>query len=198
MEHPRKLVLTSLQPIRWGDQDAMGHVNNTIYFRFMEQARVEWLASGIRYQVHLDVSVGPPFAPLVARTLSSEGRITPDGLVPLRYVEETRVALREPRRLAIALDADVVRLAGGRQFERPAGVQDSASQFVHMTWLFTVRPELLGAGRTIEFPLALPRRVDRWVYEVVGPERIATPAGAIDAVHVRPRRDVVAASRRSA
>ena len=43
MEHPRKLVLTSLQPIRWGDQDAMGHVNNTVYFRYMEQARVEWL-----------------------------------------------------------------------------------------------------------------------------------------------------------
>ncbi len=32
-------------PIRWGDQDAMGHVNNTIYFRFMEQMRVEWLES---------------------------------------------------------------------------------------------------------------------------------------------------------
>jgi acyl-CoA thioester hydrolase len=28
------------QPIRWGDMDAMGHVNNTIYFRYMEQARI--------------------------------------------------------------------------------------------------------------------------------------------------------------
>lgn len=43
MEHPRKLVHTSLIPIRWGDMDAYGHVNNTIYFRYMEQARVEWL-----------------------------------------------------------------------------------------------------------------------------------------------------------
>ncbi len=31
-------------PVRWGDQDALGHVNNTVFFRFMEQARVEWLA----------------------------------------------------------------------------------------------------------------------------------------------------------
>ena len=31
-------------PLRWGDMDAMGHVNNTVYFRFMEQARVEWLS----------------------------------------------------------------------------------------------------------------------------------------------------------
>ena len=43
MEHHRKLVLTSLQAIRWGDQDAMGHVNNTVYFRYIEQARIEWL-----------------------------------------------------------------------------------------------------------------------------------------------------------
>ena len=30
-------------PIRWGDMDALGHVNNTVYFRYMEQARIEWL-----------------------------------------------------------------------------------------------------------------------------------------------------------
>ena len=30
-------------PIRWGDMDQQGHVNNTIYFRYMEQARIEWL-----------------------------------------------------------------------------------------------------------------------------------------------------------
>jgi acyl-CoA thioester hydrolase len=29
-------------PIRWGDMDAMGHVNNTVYFRYMEQARISW------------------------------------------------------------------------------------------------------------------------------------------------------------
>jgi acyl-CoA thioester hydrolase len=32
-------------PIRWGDMDAMGHVNNTTYFRYMEQARISWFAS---------------------------------------------------------------------------------------------------------------------------------------------------------
>jgi len=38
----RKLVHTERLPIRWGDMDAMGHVNNTVYFRFMEQARISW------------------------------------------------------------------------------------------------------------------------------------------------------------
>ena len=32
-------------PIRWGDMDAFGHVNNTVYFRYMEQARIEWITS---------------------------------------------------------------------------------------------------------------------------------------------------------
>jgi acyl-CoA thioester hydrolase len=39
----KKLLHTSTQAIRWGDMDALGHVNNTLYFRFMEQCRIEWL-----------------------------------------------------------------------------------------------------------------------------------------------------------
>lgn len=32
-------------PVRWGDMDAMGHVNNTVYFRYLETARIDWMAS---------------------------------------------------------------------------------------------------------------------------------------------------------
>lgn len=32
-------------PLRWGDQDAYGHANNTVYFRFFEEARITWLDS---------------------------------------------------------------------------------------------------------------------------------------------------------
>ena len=38
----KKLFHTSTMPIRWGDMDAMGHVNNTLYFRYLEIARLEW------------------------------------------------------------------------------------------------------------------------------------------------------------
>lgn len=38
----KKLVHSFRMPIRWGDMDAMGHVNNTLYFRYLEQARIEW------------------------------------------------------------------------------------------------------------------------------------------------------------
>ena len=37
------IQFTDRFPIRWGDMDALGHVNNTEYFRYMEQARVNWL-----------------------------------------------------------------------------------------------------------------------------------------------------------
>jgi acyl-CoA thioester hydrolase len=43
MTTPRTHVHTSVQPIRWADMDALGHVNSTVYFRYMEQARIEWL-----------------------------------------------------------------------------------------------------------------------------------------------------------
>jgi len=38
----KKLVHRMEMPIRWGDLDAMGHVNNTLYFRYLEAARIDW------------------------------------------------------------------------------------------------------------------------------------------------------------
>lgn len=43
MNAERKHLHTSRIAVRWGDMDAYGHLNNTIYFRFFEQARVEWV-----------------------------------------------------------------------------------------------------------------------------------------------------------
>jgi acyl-CoA thioester hydrolase len=42
MSEDRRLAHVERMPIRWGDMDAMGHINNTVYFRFMEQARISW------------------------------------------------------------------------------------------------------------------------------------------------------------
>jgi acyl-CoA thioester hydrolase len=42
MAEERRLAHVERIPIRWGDMDAMGHVNNTLYFRYMEQARISW------------------------------------------------------------------------------------------------------------------------------------------------------------
>jgi acyl-CoA thioester hydrolase len=37
-----KRVHTSQLPIRWGDMDAMRHLNNTMYLRLMEENRIDW------------------------------------------------------------------------------------------------------------------------------------------------------------
>lgn len=46
----KRVVHEMRMPIRWGDMDAYGHVNNTVYFRYMEQARIEWITS-LGYEV---------------------------------------------------------------------------------------------------------------------------------------------------
>ena len=59
MTGPRLLVHTSAQPIRWGDMDALGHVNNTVYFRYMEQARIEWLFAHAKAHGGYESGQGP-------------------------------------------------------------------------------------------------------------------------------------------
>jgi acyl-CoA thioester hydrolase len=41
----KKRVFSMTIPVRWGDMDAMGHVNNTLYFRYLEIVRIEWMRS---------------------------------------------------------------------------------------------------------------------------------------------------------
>ena len=45
----KKLVHTLHMPIRWGDMDAMGHVNNTLYFRYLEIARIDLALCDVRF-----------------------------------------------------------------------------------------------------------------------------------------------------
>ena len=39
----KKLVHEIRFAVRWGEMDAMGHVNNTVYFRYLENARIAWM-----------------------------------------------------------------------------------------------------------------------------------------------------------
>jgi hypothetical protein len=152
------------------------------------RAQVEWLREGRRYQVHLEVQIGPSFAPLVRRRMSSEGRITPDGLAPQRYEQETSQIIGRSRRADMVFGPEQVAMANGQQLPRPADVQDTASQFVQMVFLLTRRPELARPGRSVEFALALPHRIDRWTYDMAGLATLDTPVGPVETVHVRPRR----------
>lgn len=40
-----KSLWTEKIVVRWGDMDALGHVNNTEYFRYIEQTRIAWFGA---------------------------------------------------------------------------------------------------------------------------------------------------------
>ncbi len=151
-------------------------------------ARVQWVRQGPRYQVQLDVAIGPSFAPLMSRSMVSEGEVSDQGLAPRRYEERTRIGFSS-RQLAMSFDRDRATLANGSSVTAPRGMQDASSQFVQLSYLFTMNPGLLKPGATVAFPVALPRRVDQWTYDVVGEEILATPIGDLKTFHLRPRRD---------
>lgn len=46
-------------PVAWGEMDSLGHVNNIIYFRYFESARIAYLAK-IGFRASLDqMEIGP-------------------------------------------------------------------------------------------------------------------------------------------
>jgi len=49
-------------PVQWGDQDAFGHVNNTIYLRWFESARIVYLERIGMMELHAAENVGPILA----------------------------------------------------------------------------------------------------------------------------------------
>jgi hypothetical protein len=58
---------------------------------------------------------------------------------------------------------------------------------VQLTYMFSTQPELLRVGNIVAFPLALPRTMDNYAYEVVDDDRVVTPFGALEAFHLKPR-----------
>jgi acyl-CoA thioester hydrolase len=48
-ESPRKRVHSARIDVRWSDMDLNRHVNNVVYFRYFEQARIEWFDRAFDY-----------------------------------------------------------------------------------------------------------------------------------------------------
>lgn len=80
---PRLLHSLKLQ-VRWGDMDALGHVNNAEYLRYFEQSRIEWL-EGLGYRL---TGVGP--GPILAKASVTY-------LKPVVYPSEIEVRLHATR-----------------------------------------------------------------------------------------------------
>jgi hypothetical protein len=142
-------------------------------------ARVQWQREGEKYQVRLEVNVA-----IVTQIITSQGEVTPDGLLPRDY-EELRTG---GKRRTAQLGDQVVVLERGTTVPRPPGVQDTASQFVELAQRFATGKDQLVVGRTVTVWLARPGGVDQWTYDVVGREMLRTPRlGVVEAFHLKPR-----------
>ena len=196
---PTDGLLAGESPFTWPESTRLSYRLTGNYMGEVHgRAQVEWILAGPRYQVNLDVTVGLSFAPLFSRQMRSEGSLGPQGLQPEQYEETSRLAFRDRRLARLQLDPGGVLLAQGERWTPPVGltppgapggpmaVQDSASQFVQLTYLFTRQPQLLATGQSIALLLALPGRVVPWVYEVAGPETLYTAFGPVETFHVRP------------
>lgn len=49
-------------PVQWGDQDALGHVNNTVYFRWFESSRIAYTERFALFDTLRRTRVGPILA----------------------------------------------------------------------------------------------------------------------------------------
>ncbi len=112
-------------PIQWGDQDAFGHVNNTIYLRWFESARIEY---GNRAGLsQTGQSVGPILAAISCNyrrqltypdTIHVGARITRIGNSSLKMEHR----LISDRLGAVAADGDSTLVAFDYAAQRPVSV----------------------------------------------------------------------------
>lgn len=58
MSAPSPLVVRIDVPVAWGEQDAFGHLNNVVYFRYFESARMHFLERIGVLSSHRDTGVG--------------------------------------------------------------------------------------------------------------------------------------------
>ncbi len=108
-EH-KKLVYEMKIPIRWGDMDAMNHLNNGTYFRYLETCRIEWLCSiGFAPDAHGE-------GPVIVNAFCNfykQLRYPGDVLIKMYASDPGRTTFETWATMARAEEPDVVYAAGG-------------------------------------------------------------------------------------
>ena len=83
MEFETQYPVRVEQEVAWGEQDKLGHVNNTIYFRYFENARI---AQFERLGLQFPEPGGHGFGPILANTQC-------DFLKPIHYPDRIRTEI---------------------------------------------------------------------------------------------------------
>jgi hypothetical protein len=162
---------------------AEGYIRGPIH----GQAQVEWVRQGMRYQVRVDASVGPSFAPLGSQRWTSEGDITPEGLEPRRFESINKLLISSGKPRLVTFHPHEVELSDGQRVPKLPMVQDPASHYIQLAYMALLKPETLTVGRTLSMPLAWTRKQDTVTYDIEARETLDTPAGKIETLKLKPR-----------
>ena len=116
-------------PIQWGDQDAFGHVNNVVYFRWMESARIDYFRQANLGTTDNKSGYGPILASIKCDfrrqlnypdTLLVSSRIVSIGRTSMKMVHHVYSTAQQ----AVAAEGDSVLVMFDYQAQRPIAVSD--------------------------------------------------------------------------
>jgi acyl-CoA thioester hydrolase len=120
-------------PMAWGEMDAFQHLNNVVYFRYFESARIAYFDAIKMLVVMEETGVGPILAETRCRyripltfpdTLSVGARVS--ALAPEGFVMRYAVASRRHGKIAAEGDGRIVTVdyAGGGKAPLPGEIRD--------------------------------------------------------------------------
>jgi hypothetical protein len=152
--------------------------------------QVQWTREGgssERYQVRVTVDAG-----LYELRMTSQGRVSVQGLLPEVFEEYSKRVFAAPRIRPLKLEAQELILEGNRRLPRPAAeplaVQDTVSQFIDLGHRFTEGRAKLQAGEQVRIWLGRPGGLDEWVYDIGAAETIYLPRiGPVTVHELKPR-----------
>lgn len=148
------------------------------------ESELVWRHDGESYEARLEVDA----APLPKRTQRSTGRITPDGLAPLRFSEK----LRNEQAAHFERDAGKVSFSSNRpDAALLAGAQDRLSVLLQLAAMLAGQPEKFPPSATVIVQTAGTRDAEQWLFTVEQEESLHLPGGTVSALKLtrNPRKE---------
>jgi len=158
-----------MQPV---DLEYAGYLISGVGATPLASARLRAFEQQGRYEIKLSVE-----SFLADLTYLSTGRIGPNGLIPMQYTEQRKVAFRSERQKLVnyihSEDPALQNTMDGDKLYVPPGSQDRLSLILQIIWMSRRDPKVLSDNRELELPFARVNRVSASRWLVRGPERLS-------------------------
>lgn len=146
-------------------------------FQYSAGAQLQWQHDGQYYQARQSISM---FL-LGERAQTSEGLITPQGLLPLNFSDKGR----KTQSASFDVASGKAHYSGGTADVAIAdGVQDRLSVFLQLSALMAANPDKYPPGTLIELTTSSARAAARWQFRVGPSEALDLPFGSVMALRL--------------